>query len=212
MRTKSMSEETKRKLSASVSHSLMGHSVSKKTRRRQRLAHLGQNLSLIHKLDCQCCVCKAKRGETRGKDNPFFGKHPSLEAQKKRSLAVKKLWRNLKYRQTQVAAMLKASHIKPTRPEIQLNILLDKTFPGEYRYVGNGEVVIAGKNPDFININGKKKIIEMFGNYWHRGENPQRRIGVFKPYGFGTLVVWEKELRDLKSLKRRLERFHNKFA
>lgn len=27
-----------------------------------------------HKLDCNCCICKAKRGEAFGEDNPFYNK------------------------------------------------------------------------------------------------------------------------------------------
>ena len=36
----------------------------------------------------------------------------------------------------------------------------------EYDFVGDGKIMIGTKNPDFINIK-IKKIIEVFGDYWH---------------------------------------------
>lgn len=38
-----------------------------------------------HKKTCKCSACKAKRGEYKGKDNPFFGKHHTEEAKRKMS-------------------------------------------------------------------------------------------------------------------------------
>lgn len=78
---------------------------------------------------------------------------------------------------------------------------------GEWKYVGNFEFWIGGKNPDFMNTNGNKKLIELYGNYWHKGENPQEIIDHFKQYGFDTLVIWEKELKDLNKVKEKLVEF-----
>ena len=87
-------------------------------------------------------------------------------------------------------------YIRPNKLEKSVALSLNKTFPKEWKYVGNGKVWFGGKNPDFININGQKKLIEVYGNYWHKGENPQGRIDHFKQYGFDTLVLWEKEILD----------------
>lgn len=97
----------------------------------------------------------------------------------------------------------------PNKCEIRLNEILLKNFGKEWRYVGDGKVVINGKNPDFINVNGKKQIIELFGNYWHKGENPQNRINLFKEYGFDTLVIWENELANEKAIAKRVASFQN---
>ena len=35
-------------------------------------------------------------------------------------------------------------------------------------------------------------------------EDNDLRIELFKRYGYNTIIVWEKELRNLKSLKNRL--------
>ncbi len=78
-----------------------------------------------------------------------------------------------------------------------------------YKYVGNGEVIIGFKNPDFINVNGEKKVIELYGDYWHRNDNPQDRIDHFKKYGFDCLVIWERELKNKDSLLIKLKEFNN---
>lgn len=72
---------------------------------------------------------------------------------------------------------------------------MNRLFPNEYRFVGDGSFWIGGKNPDFINVNGQKKIIEMFGDYWHSREvtgtskrsHLQERIKHFAKYGFKDL-------------------------
>jgi len=68
-------------------------------------------------------------------------------------------------------------------------------------------VVIAGKCPDYINVNGQKKIIEFWGDRWHEGENPKDRAEIFKPYGYETLVIWGHELKDMDKLKSTLNEF-----
>jgi len=61
--------------------------------------------------------------------------------------------------------------------------------------------------PDFININGQKKIIELYGDYWHRNDDPQDRIDLFAKYGYQTLIIWEHELKNEVELKDKLQEF-----
>ena len=102
----------------------------------------------------------------------------------------------------------KSLNLKPNKQEQCLDSFLQKKLPGEYKYVGDFSFILGGKNPDFMNTNGKKKLIELYGSYWHKDDNPQDRIDFFKGYGFDTLIIWEKELEDEKSLNVRLEEFH----
>lgn len=88
---------------------------------------------------------------------------------------------------------------KSVKLETYFLSLLDSYFPNEWKYVGDGQVIIDGKCPDFINVNGKKEIIETYGNYWHRNDNPQDRIDKFAKFGYKTLVIWENELQDTAS-------------
>ncbi len=82
----------------------------------------------------------------------------------------------------------------PNKIESVLNHLLKANFPHEWKFVGDGKVIIEGKNPDFININGKKQIIELFGERWHDKNEAQPRIDLFTKYGYKTLILWVKEL------------------
>jgi hypothetical protein len=106
------------------------------------------------------------------------------------------------------------SSVKRNKIEIKLNnIINDLKLP--YKFVGNGDVWIAGLNPDFININGQKKIVELFGEYWHKKpDTPYYRTEVgrkkiFSEYGYNTLIVWSEELRNPEVLKQKLLSFNN---
>jgi len=83
---------------------------------------------------------------------------------------------------------------KPTSIE-RLFIELIAKYNLPYRYVGNGDVWISNMNPDFINTNSKKEVVELYGDFWHKNQNPQDRIDKFKKYGFECKVIWEKEFK-----------------
>ena len=111
-------------------------------------------------------------------------------------------------------AIMKSLHITPNKPESKLIELLNKHYPKEYEFVGDGKVIIEGCNPDFINVNGKKYIIEVFGLYWHNNKNTKYnatekgRIELFAKYGYSTLVIWEKEFKDEAKLLIKIGEFH----
>lgn len=111
----------------------------------------------------------------RGENHPMYGKHHTEEELRK---------------------MLKAVCAVPNKPEQYLYWILQVIFPDEYKFVGDGSVIIGGHSPDFININGQKKLIEHFGDYWHRGDDEGNRIFQFRLFGFDTLIIWEHELND----------------
>lgn len=150
---------------------------------------------------CSSCFMKTYRS---GKNNPFYGKRHTQEfLNKKKSMELKR-WKNPKYRKKQLQSILSGSNKSPNKLETKLLIILNKLYPNEWKFVGNGKVIIAGKCPDFINVNGQKKIIELFGDYWHKNKDPENRKKTFKPFGYDTLVIWEKELKhnmDLTEFK-----------
>lgn len=100
-----------------------------------------------------------------------------------------------------------AQGITPNKPETVLLNLLNELYPNEWKFTGDFSFMINGKNPDFTNVNGQKKLIEMYGDYWHKDDNPQDRINAFKPFGWDTLVIWEKELKDLATVKVKINEF-----
>lgn len=101
---------------------------------------------------------------------------------------------------------LKSLIRKPTKPELAFaGMCLRHNLP--YRYVGNGEVMIGTKNPDFINVNGKKEIVEIFGRVFHDPDQSfisrmpyrQTKEGTmehYETYGFKCIIIWDDELRD----------------
>jgi len=118
------------------------------------------------------------------------------EEKARRSRQSKALWKDPEYREKVVRAAIAACHKTPNKLEVAMQALLDKVLPGEYRFVGNGEFILGDKNPDFLNVNGQKKLIEVYGDYWHRNDDPQDRIDLFQEFGFDTLVIWEHEIKD----------------
>jgi len=142
----------------------------------------------------------------------------SPEARKKISEASKKRWQDPEFREKTIKATFEALTIFPNKPERQLYKLLKKLFPGEYKYVGDGKILIGFKSPDFININGQKKLIELFGDYWHskavtglpKKVHRKQRQEHFADYGYKCCIVWQHELKDLPKLEDKLVAFHNK--
>ena len=61
-------------------------------------------------------------------------------------------------------------------------------------------MTIGSKIPDFVNINGQKKIIELFGSYWHKDYDEYERTKYFRQFGWDTLVIWDYELERNEEL------------
>lgn len=141
----------------------------------------------------------------------------SEERNKKIVKNVTKFWQDFERKDKRVRAIRKGAKKCPTNPEKKLNILLQKLFPSEYRFVGDGQFILAGRNPDFVNINGQKKIIELYGDYWHgeeftgrtKEEEEWQRVDCFAQYGYQTLIIWEHELEDIEVLESKLQEFCN---
>jgi hypothetical protein len=124
------------------------------------------------------------------------------EERLKRSKNQKERWKDPEY----IKKQIEASYIKPNKLELQFEKFLNELYLGEWKYVGDFEFWLGGKNPDFMNVNGQKKLIELYGDYWHRDDNPQDRIDHFKQYGFDTLILWESELKDLNKIKNKIQK------
>jgi len=102
----------------------------------------------------------------------------------------------------------------PNLPERKLiRIIQANHLP--FKYVGDGSVIICGLNPDFVECNGQKKIIELFGDYWHgKGADSWKdtewgRKAVFSQVDFDTLIIWEHELDSKEETVRRIKEFAN---
>jgi very-short-patch-repair endonuclease len=87
----------------------------------------------------------------------------------------------------------KARLARPNKLESQVQAFLDAHRPGLWRY-NPGNLIIDRLVPDFVNTK-KRFVLEVFGDYWHRGENPAVRIQRYKKHGYRCVVVWENDFR-----------------
>lgn len=127
---------------------------------------------------------------------------------------MKRLWQDPKY----VAIQMKSRGVAPNKCEKGLDRILQQFFPNQWKFVGCGDFILAGKCPDFIHTS-KKKIIELFGDYWHSEEKTGvpteqhmlERKRIFSKCGYQTLIVWEHELKDIETLMKKVETFQLKY-
>jgi len=97
-------------------------------------------------------------------------------------------------------------NVSPNNPEKALIALLEQQkLP--FKFVGNSEVWLGNHNPDFINVNGSKQVIELFGIYWHPVFDVAKWKEHYRQYGFACLIVWEDELGNEPKLIKKLKRF-----
>jgi intein/homing endonuclease/serine acetyltransferase len=189
-----------------------------------------------------------------GENNPFYGKHHSKETKrewsKKRSGAIlseehkKKISdgvikafsdpncgihsqeRSDKLAKYAIGRYRELGLAKQNKSEKKLSYIIRNVCPGEFAYNGDGrmEMRIAGHYPDFVNTNGKKKLIELYGCSWHCCNecNKQHPEGIKTEQirdkdssfvkkaarlGYQTLVIWEHEMRDRDCVKQKVEKF-----
>jgi G:T-mismatch repair DNA endonuclease (very short patch repair protein) len=96
-----------------------------------------------------------------------------------------RLWKNSEFVQKQMVSR----GTSPNAVELELE---QKLIPFGFRFVGDGKLIIGGKCPDYCDNNSH--LIELHGDYWHKGQDPQDRIDYFKQFGYDTLIIWEHEL------------------
>ena len=126
----------------------------------------------------------------------LLGLHKTKEIigkQASQSCINKKLWESIK-------------NAVPTKPEIRMMEIISRyNFP--FKYVGDNSIIIYGLNPDFINSNGKKQIIEVFGRAFHDPNKsfltvkPQRqekiRKKIYASVGYNCFIFWDDEMKSL---------------
>jgi G:T-mismatch repair DNA endonuclease (very short patch repair protein) len=152
----------------------------------------------------------AKIGERNPMKNPIYAKRMAESKTGKSIPKLKEFWRL--HHDEQIKRMMVGEHKKPNKLERRLTELIDKNgLP--FRYVGNWEFMVAGKCPDFLNTDGRKLLIELFGNYWHTvkaRETVEERVERFRKHGFETLVLWEKEMDDEQLIVDKIRQFAGK--
>jgi len=175
-----------------MSKTLTGRTLSK-----SQCNNMRKSMILSHK--------KKVFGFPKGNRKSFRDKESYLKGSLKMGKAMLIKWKDPEF----VKKQMKARNITPNKTELRFEKFLNKILPSEYEFVGDGQLIIGGRCPDYVNINGRKKLIELYGDYWHRNDDPQDKINHYKQYGFETLIVWEHELKDLLKVKNQITQFNN---
>jgi very-short-patch-repair endonuclease len=160
-----------------------GKSITPMTIEKKRLASLGKK----HTAETKNRMSKVRieLGLSKGDKNPM-SKHENV-----------KKW----------AA---ANKIKPNKKESKLFNILNRIVPGMFLInVLGDQLIIKSKIPDFVCIKNKI-IIELYGDYWHKGEDPTNRINLFKTESYNTLIIREKELNDINMVEKKINDFITK--
>lgn len=104
---------------------------------------------------------------------------------------------------------------KPNIQESHVDAIIQEHFPGEFEYNGDYKlgVSIGGRIPDWVHINGRRKLIEYNGCFPHccpqcgfkgfKSRTPEwvhkkdkRKLKTYKKHGFETLVLWGHDSDD----------------
>jgi G:T-mismatch repair DNA endonuclease (very short patch repair protein) len=100
------------------------------------------------------------------------------------------------------------NNLKPNKKEIMLyNIIMNLSTNFELNT--EGKIIIENKIPDIIDIKNKK-IVELYGDYWHRDdtiEDEKERIELFKRNNYDCIIIWEKELKNEVEVMQKLSKF-----
>jgi very-short-patch-repair endonuclease len=142
--------------------------------------------------------------------NAQKGVKETLETRKKTSEVMKQYYednpeKGKQCRANQLKHLLNSR--KQTSPERIIDGVLTKLDP-QWEYCGTNRVINIGNNfPDFIH-KASRRIIEVYGDYWHRNDNPKDKIDLFKAYGYDTLILWEGEIKNnLDSATEKIKQF-----
>ena len=177
----------------------IGLKSSPEAKEKMKIAKLG-NKNPMSKLENRIKVSLGKKGKSIVLP-PFTEEHC-----KNISKVRKKTWLNPEYRRKQELKWLDPVYRRkvlgrriPTSYEKRLNgLILKYNLP--YKYVGDGSVILGTMNPDFIDVNGQKKVVEVYESFYKvknykscKNYEKDRREKLSK-FGFGVVFIDGKDL------------------
>ena len=168
----------------------------------------GTSIGWMNKLDIprrdnsQATILKWQDNDWRTRITNSFNSDKCRQLKRK---AMKEKWDDDEY----VEKILSAMGQSPNN----LETFVDNITPDNLRFVGDGSCwrwlpsLGKHKNPDF-KITGENKVIEVYGDYWHKDDNPQKIIDAFAEIGIECIIIWEHEIYDdLENTLGRIARF-----
>ena len=184
------------KLKMSKTHKLrgtgkwnLGRKLSQKTKDKLSLINKGKKFSLERREN----ISKSLIGKTWA----ILGRKMSEETRIKISNTMKRIMTKEEIRKRLVRRPMSGL-------EIKVQTVINK-YNLPYKFVGNGEFFIERKNPDFININGEKKAVEV---YWKAHKEKLRHVtidewmkereSIFLKYGWKLIFIEGSRLNEEK--------------
>lgn len=150
--------------------------------------------------ECRQKMSAARKGKTY---KVIYGVEKALKIKEKRREAAKQLWQNEEY----ITRWMTATRAKPNTLENKTRRILLHLIPDEFAYNGDFSqgISIGRRIPDFVDVNGHKWIIELFGEPFHsplcipkRKILPRRRysetIKHYKKYGYKCIIFWSRDI------------------
>jgi len=201
-------QETKDKISLwNVGKKMLPEQVEKSVNSRLRNSKLRGHYFSPKTIECMKIAAMSPAVQKNKRDG--LRKYLSNDSNlRRKSRTSRNLWMDPVYRKKCINGAIES----PNNAERYLETLLGELFPDEYKFVGDDSFRIESYNPDYVNINGQKKIIELFGERWHRGAEKEkqdaRKLKTYKKYGYSALVVWGSELKNKTTLVEKLNMFH----
>lgn len=193
-------------------HPLWGKHHPEGTKAKQSDAHKAEKNPMFGKTPWNKDKTDIFSDETRrkisesqqGEKNNNFGKPRSEETKRKisgseRGKKVSEETKKIK-REQRKHQKFPTHHTKPEM--IFESICKRRNLP--FKYTGDGSFWIENINPDFIECNGKKIVVEIFGDYWHSpllrkkmryNQTYEGRKKILKRYGWKLIVFWESDLK-----------------
>jgi hypothetical protein len=108
--------------------------------------------------------------------------------------AALKQWATPETRDRLIKAILEVR--SPNKVEIKVLNWLNEQLGNEWKFVGDGQIIIGGCCPDFINTNGKKLIVEFYGDFFHKPEDEGYKKKLYAKFGYDTFAIWSKDIQN----------------
>jgi len=187
LKGRNRSEKTKNK----ISKTLIGHITSEETKEKISKGNSGKVRTLEIRKQWSRAHTGIKQSEEtkrkRSKSMTGVGKgrkypenlYPNRGMRGKSNLKLK----SIPLSEEHLKNVFKGLSLRPTSLEKRFQEIVDK-YNLPYKYVGDGEFILGGKCPDFINTNNEKIAIEVF-------------VPIFKKWSFGTVKSWKRERSKL---------------